>query len=57
LPAESPLWKMPNVILTPHIAGISPHYDRQAVDLFCENLRRYLNNEPLYNRVDLERGY
>jgi phosphoglycerate dehydrogenase-like enzyme len=57
LPEESPLWKMPNVILTPHIAGISPHYDRQAVDLFCENLRRYLNNEPLYNRVDLERGY
>lgn len=57
LPEESPLWAMPNVILSPHVAGVSPHYDRQAVDLFCENLSRFLKDQPLYNRVDLERGY
>lgn len=57
LPADHPLWKFPNVIITPHIAGISPHYDQRAVNLFAENLRRYLNGRPLLNRVDLSRGY
>lgn len=57
LPADSPLWKLPNVILTPHIAGFSPHYDRRAVDLFAENLTRYLANLPLYNCINLETGY
>jgi len=57
LPADHPLWKFPNVIITPHIAGISPHYDQRAVNLFAENLRRYLDGRPLLNRVDLSRGY
>jgi phosphoglycerate dehydrogenase-like enzyme len=57
LPEDSPLWKLPNVIISPHIAGVSPHYDQRAIDLFAENLQRYLNGEPLLNRVDLERGY
>jgi phosphoglycerate dehydrogenase-like enzyme len=57
LPADSPLWKLPNVILTPHIAGFSPHYDERAVTLFAENLRRYLEELPLYNRIDIEREY
>jgi phosphoglycerate dehydrogenase-like enzyme len=57
LPPEHPLWKLPNVILTPHIAGITPQYDRRAADLFTENLTRYLAGLPLYNRFDLERGY
>jgi phosphoglycerate dehydrogenase-like enzyme len=57
LPADSPLWKMPNVILTPHIAGFSPHYEQRAVDLFSQNLQRYLDGLQLYNRVDLMREY
>jgi phosphoglycerate dehydrogenase-like enzyme len=57
LPADSPLWKLPNVILTPHISGFSPQYDARAVQLFAENLNRYLSGLPLYNRIQLDRGY
>ncbi len=52
LPNDSPLWKLPNVILTPHIAGFSPHYDERATALFIQNLQRYLEHLPLYNRLD-----
>jgi len=57
LSEDSPLWKMPNVILTPHIAGVSREYNSRAVDLFVENLERYLNGNPLLNRIDWQRGY
>lgn len=57
LPAKSPLWKMPNVIITPHIAGVSAHYDERAMTLFAENLSRYINDMPLYNVFDLKKGY
>ena len=57
LPADNPLWKMPNVLLTPHIAGFSPKYDERAVTLFAENLLRYLSDLPLYNRINRETGY
>jgi len=57
LPSDSPLWKLPNVILTPHISGNTPHYDQRAAELFSENLQRYLAGLPLYNPIDLERGY
>jgi phosphoglycerate dehydrogenase-like enzyme len=57
LPAESPFWKLNNVILTPHISGSTPHYGRRAVALFQDNLHRYLADMPLLNTVDLERGY
>jgi phosphoglycerate dehydrogenase-like enzyme len=57
LPADSPLWKLPNVILTPHISGNTVHYNERAMALFIENLQRYLNNLPLYNLIDPERGY
>ncbi len=57
LPDTSPLWKLNNVILTPHISGNTPDYDKRAVDLFVENLHRYLAGYPLYNQVDLEKGY
>jgi phosphoglycerate dehydrogenase-like enzyme len=57
LPADNPLWKLPNVIITPHIAGFSPYYDQRAVDLFAENLHRYLAGLPLYNRLQLDLGY
>lgn len=57
LPADNPLWKLPNVILTPHIAGNTVNYDERAVDLFAENLHRYLAGLPLYNRFDPGLGY
>lgn len=57
LPADSPLWKMPNVLITPHISGNTPYYDERAVALFSENLRRYLAGEALLNRYNPELGY
>ena len=57
LPVDNPLWKLPNVIITPHIAGFSPHYDERAVVLFEENLRRYLAELPLHNQLNQEKGY
>jgi phosphoglycerate dehydrogenase-like enzyme len=57
LPAESALWALDNVLLTPHISGGTPRYMERAVDLFCDNLRRYLDGRPLLNVVDPERGY
>ena len=57
LPQLNPLWHLPNVILTPHIGGVSPRYMDRAAELFAENLRRYVEGEPLYNRFDVERGY
>jgi len=57
LPADSPLWTLENVLLTPHIAGVTRHYDERAMRLFAANLERYLRNLPLYNRFDPQRGY
>ena len=57
LPEASPLWDMPNVLITPHVSGSNPHYDRRVTDLFCDNLRRYLQGDPLRNLVIRERGY
>ncbi len=57
LPADSPLWKMPNVIITPHIAGFSPHYDERAAELFAQNLHRYLEELPLFNKLDPDVEY
>jgi phosphoglycerate dehydrogenase-like enzyme len=57
LPDKSPLWKMPNVLITPHISGISPHYDCRALRLFGDNLRNYLDGKTLFNQFKPERGY
>lgn len=60
LPADSPLWQLASdgkVIITPHIAGGTPNYERRAVKLFAENLRRFSAGQPLVNQVDFERGY
>lgn len=57
LPEDSPLWKFPNVIITPHVSGDSRHYPRRAMGLFAENIYRYMAELPLYNPVDLRRGY
>jgi phosphoglycerate dehydrogenase-like enzyme len=57
LPAESPLWTLENVIITPHNSGSSPRVGERTLALFAENLRRYKAGEPLINRVDYEAGY
>lgn len=57
LPTNSPLWKLPNVIVSPHVGGMSMHYNQRAVDLFIENIKRYLTGAPLLNRIDPQRGY
>ena len=57
LPDDSPLWAMDNVILSPHVAGFTSHYDDWATALFAENLRRYLAGEPLLNQVERGREY
>lgn len=57
LPATSPLWAMPNVIIAPHISGATDQYSRRFTDLFLENLARYRAGQPLRNVVDPVRGY
>ena len=57
LPDDSPLWRMGNVILTPHIAGTTPRYEQRAGELFANNLRRFTDDQPLINQVDFARGY
>jgi len=57
LPAEHPLWGMDNVILTPHMAGLSAHEEDRRVEVLSENLRRFVAGEPLLNVVDKAGGY
>jgi phosphoglycerate dehydrogenase-like enzyme len=57
LPASSPLWSMPQVILTPHVSGLGPRYWERAVDLFARNLRAWESGQPLVNVVDKLAGY
>ena len=57
LPLDSPLWGMPNVIISPHIADNSRNYIDQACHLFSENLHRYLAGLPLFNSFSAEKGY
>jgi phosphoglycerate dehydrogenase-like enzyme len=58
LPEDSELWTLPNVFLTPHVAGVATteHWPRMLA-LFEENLRLYLKGKPLKNVVDLHAGY
>jgi phosphoglycerate dehydrogenase-like enzyme len=57
LPSSSPLWEMENVILSPHISGSTSRYRELALDLFVENMQRYLSDQPLLNEFNVERGY
>ena len=57
LPESSPLWDMPNVVFTPHIAGACPENDEDLRRIFCENLRLYVGRDPLLNVVDKRLGY
>ena len=57
LPEDDLLWHTPNVVITPHIAGLSARYHDNVVRVFAENLRRYTAGEPLLNVVRRELGY
>jgi len=57
LPRDSPLWTMENVIVSPHVAGFTPGYHERVLDLFGENLRRYLAGEELLNQARRDREY
>jgi glyoxylate/hydroxypyruvate reductase len=52
LPPDSPLWTLPNVLVSPHAAALSEHENERIVELFVANLRRFLAGEPLENRVE-----
>ena len=57
LPPSSPLWDMPNVLISPHSASTSDNENAREVDLFCDNLRRYLAGQPLRNVLDTAKLY
>ncbi len=56
-PPDNPLWEQENVILTSHSAGASQHIRRRAMQLFIDNLHRYVAGAPLVNVVDKQKGY
>ena len=57
LPHDSPLWTLPNVVITPHSSVRTERHWERVTDLLCDNLRRYVAGEPLRNLVDPGRGY
>lgn len=57
LPDGSPLWRMPNVVVSPHSASTSDRENGRIVDLFCDNLMRWREGKPLLNVLDPERLY
>ena len=57
LAKTSPLFKMPNVIMLPHVACLSVNYWRKQINLMEKNIRRFLQKKRLINQVDLSRGY
>jgi phosphoglycerate dehydrogenase-like enzyme len=57
LAEDSPLWDLPNVLITPHTSGFRPDHWDVMTELFAENLRRYDSGQPLLNIVDKQAGY
>ena len=57
LPPEHPLWRLPNVVITPHAAGGSPLRQDRVVDQFCSNLRNFRAGAPLDGVIDKTKGY
>jgi phosphoglycerate dehydrogenase-like enzyme len=57
LPADSPLWSLPNVLITPHISGFRPDHWDAVTNLFADNLRRFESGRALLNVVNKEAGY
>jgi phosphoglycerate dehydrogenase-like enzyme len=57
LPPDSPLWRLPHVLITPHVSATSPRYWEREGELILTNVRRYLAGEDLLNVVDTAAGY
>ncbi len=59
LPTDSPLWHLPNVIISPHVSGVTPHYGVRAAEIFLRNLHAFLANDlaSMVNVVDKQEGY
>lgn len=57
LPKEHPLWEVPNLVITPHIAGDTENYTQLVFELFAENLKRYIAGKSLLNVYEPDRGY
>jgi len=55
--ADNPLWRMDNVIVTPHTAGASPRRGDRIVEFFCKNLEHFRLGEPLEGVIDKVKGY
>jgi phosphoglycerate dehydrogenase-like enzyme len=56
-PQDSPLWDMPNVIISPHSASTVTQENARITEIFCDNLRRYLDGQPLRNVLDKTKLY
>jgi len=57
LPRHHPLWTAPNILITPHFAGIGPHLDERRLQILIENCRRFIRGESLLNVVDKEQWF
>ena len=57
LPVDHPLWKMDNVLITPHVAGTSPRIAERHLATLLDNVRRFVANEPLLNVVNKQRWF
>lgn len=51
LPEGHPLWRCPNLLITPHVAGSTPQFAPRSLKIAADELRRYINGEPLHNVV------
>lgn len=57
LPPDNPLWSLPNVIITPHAAALSPYYLDRAIQLFADNIAGFLQHGEIHNLIDPNKGY
>ena len=57
LPTDSPLWDIPNLVISPHCSGVYEGWGRASFDLFLENLKGWIEGRELFNVVDPVRGY
>lgn len=57
LPSDSPLWRLPNVLITPHVSATSAKFWERESELMLDNVERYLGGRPLRNVVDTSAGY